>query len=145
MKSLSNVLMVALLATAGASSSVGCKKENAAPAAKAEAPLTSMSVTDLEASIARGDCIPVDANSDATRKRMGLVPGAVKLSDSETFAASELPADKSKSLVFYCGGEQCNASHVAARRAMAIGYANVKIMSAGISGWVEAGKKVQTL
>lgn len=142
MKVIAKFFVVGLLA-AGAIS--GCKKDTAAPAAKAEAPLTSVSVTDLEASLARGECVPVDANSDATRKRMGLVPGAVKLSDSDTFAASELPADKAKNLVFYCGGEQCKASHTAARRAIAAGYPNVKIMSAGISGWVDAGKKVQTL
>ncbi len=136
-------LFVVGLVTAGAIG--GCKKQDAAPAAKAEAPLTSVSVTELEASLARGECLPVDANSDATRKRMGMVPGAVKLSDSDTFVSTELPADKAKSLVFYCGGEQCKASHTAARRAIAAGYPNVKIMSAGISGWVDAGKKVQTL
>ena len=142
MRSIAKLFVVGLL-TAGAMG--GCKKQDAAPSAKAEAPLTSVSVTDLEASLERGECIPVDANSDATRKRMGLVPGAVKLSDSDTFAAAELPADKTKNLVFYCGGEQCKASHTAARRAIAAGYPNVKIMSAGISGWVDAGKKVQTL
>ncbi|MBP9086978.1 MAG: rhodanese-like domain-containing protein [Kofleriaceae bacterium] len=142
MNALAKMFVVGLLA-AGAIG--GCKKPNAAPAAKAEAPLTSVSVSDLEASLARGECVPVDANSDATRKRMGIIPGAVKLSDSDTFATSELPADKAKHLVFYCGGEQCQASHTAARRAIAAGYANVKIMSAGISGWVDAGKKVQTL
>ena len=142
MKVIAKFFVVGLLA-AGAIG--GCKKDGAATAAKAEAPLTSVSVTDLEASLARGECVPVDANSDATRKRMGLVPGAVKLSDSDTFAASELPTDKAKNLVFYCGGEQCKASHTAARRAIAAGYPNVKIMSAGISGWVDAGKKVQTL
>lgn len=142
MKNIAKLFVVGLL-TAGAIG--GCKKQAPAPSAKAEAPLTSMSVTELEASLARGECVPVDANSDATRKRMGMVPGAVKLSDSDTFAATELPADKAKSLVFYCGGEQCKASHTAARRAIAAGYPNVKIMSAGISGWVDAGKKVQTL
>jgi rhodanese-related sulfurtransferase len=73
---------------------------------------------------------------------MGIIPGAVLISDAQTFSATELPADKSQGLVFYCGGEMCKASHVAAQRAMAEGYSNVKIMSAGIAGWASAGKKV---
>ncbi|MBA3502772.1 MAG: rhodanese-like domain-containing protein, partial [Deltaproteobacteria bacterium] len=45
----------------------------------------------------------VDCNSEKTRKKVGILPGAV-LIDDETFTASELPSDKSTKLVFYCGG-----------------------------------------
>jgi len=34
------------------------------------------------------------------------------------------------------------ASHQAARRAVEAGYTNVSVMSAGITGWHEAGKPV---
>jgi rhodanese-related sulfurtransferase len=35
------------------------------------------------------------------------------------------------------------ASHEAARRAVAAGYTDVSVMSAGITGWRTAGKPVQ--
>ena len=67
--------------------------------------------------------MPVDANGETTRKKMGVVPGAVLLTDSESVRRSrELPADKGKALVFYCANTQCGASHEAAERAMTAGY-----------------------
>jgi rhodanese-related sulfurtransferase len=73
------------------------------------------------------------------------VPGSILLTDSEDYAWSELPADKSKPLVFYCGNLECPSSHVAARRAIAEGYADVHVMPDGIAGWVKAGKKTASL
>jgi len=35
------------------------------------------------------------------------------------------------------------ASHDAARRAASLGYADVRVMSAGIDGWLAAGKPVE--
>ena len=102
-------------------------------------------VDEVERLLADGACQAVDANGAGTRKRMGVVPGAVLLSDYESFAPSELPADKSKALVFYCANEHCGASHEAAARALTAGYTRVRVMPAGIAGWVKAGKKVASL
>jgi rhodanese-related sulfurtransferase len=55
----------------------------------------------------------------------------------------DLPADKSATLVFYCGGEKCMACHKAAEMALELGYKNVNIMPAGISGWEKAKKKLE--
>ena len=135
------ILLAALLALgAGAACSKSADKtgEHAS-----KVPL--ISVNEVDQKLAKGDCIPVDANGDRTRKRLGVVPGAVLLTDSEAFSLSELPADKSKELVFYCGSKTCGASHEAAGRALTAGYTNVKVMGEGIAGWVSAGKKVQTL
>jgi hypothetical protein len=33
---------------------------------------------------------------------MGVVPGAILVTDDESYAATELPADKTTKLVFYC-------------------------------------------
>lgn len=135
------ILLAAVLAL-GASSA--CSKSSDKTAEKASSvPL--VSVDEMDQKLAQGDCVPVDANGTGTRKKMGVVPGAVLLSDSEAFALSELPADKAKELVFYCGSTQCGASHDAAHRALTAGYTNVKVMGEGIAGWVKAGKKVQTL
>jgi len=70
------------------------------------------------------------------------VPGAVPL-DPSTFQAAELPADKASPLVFYCSNLLCRKAPNAARRAEGMGYTNVSVMSAGISGWLSAGLPVE--
>lgn len=41
-------------------------------------------------------------------------------------------------LVFYCSNPLCRKAPNAARRAKQMGYHNVQVMSAGISGWLNA-------
>jgi len=118
----------------------GCSKSTS-PDLVAASKVTEVTIEELDGQIANGDCTPVDANGDATRKKMGVIPGAVLLSDSDTFNAKELPADKSRQLVFYCANTHCGASHEAAGKAMTAGYKNVKVLPEGIAGWVKAGKK----
>ena len=65
------------------------------------------------------------------------VPGALNL-DPVNYTAADLPADKQSGLVFYCSNPMCRKAPNAARRAKALGYANVKVMSAGITGWLAA-------
>jgi rhodanese-related sulfurtransferase len=111
-----------------------------------EAPkaIASISIDDLEKKLAANECQAVDANGDATRKKLGVIPGAVLLTDYDTFGMSELPADKSKPLVFYCANTHCGASEEAAKRARMAGY-TVKVLPEGIAGWVKAGKKVTNI
>jgi rhodanese-related sulfurtransferase len=123
-----------------------CSKKDSKPTAETQpaSKVPVATVDDVAQALAQGACTPVDANGDKTREKMGVVPGAVLLSDSEVFALSELPADKSRALVFYCANTHCGASHEAAERALTAGYTNVKVMPAGIAGWVAAGKQVQS-
>jgi rhodanese-related sulfurtransferase len=65
------------------------------------------------------------------------VPGALNIDPIE-FQETDLPADKNSSLVFYCSNLFCRKAPNAARRAKSIGYSNVKVMSAGISGWLSS-------
>ena len=65
------------------------------------------------------------------------VPGATHL-DRPDYAANELPAQKDSLLVFYCSNPLCRKAPNAARRAKGFGYTNVQVMSAGISGWLNA-------
>lgn len=65
------------------------------------------------------------------------VPGARNL-DPVGYAESDLPADKSSTLVFYCSNFMCRKAPNAARRAEQMGYRDVHVMSAGISGWLSA-------
>lgn len=66
------------------------------------------------------------------------VPGALNL-DAASYAAGDLPADREASLVFYCSNPFCRKAPNAARRAEQLGYRDVRVMSAGIQGWLGAG------
>jgi rhodanese-related sulfurtransferase len=136
MRILSLITTVALASVAV--TTVGCSK--AAQAAPAE-----VTVEQLATQLAGQRVRPVDANGPKTRSDIGVIPGAVLLTDYETFAASELPSDKAQPLVFYCANEQCGASHEAAHRAVALGYRDVKVLPAGIMGWSHAGQRVEKL
>jgi rhodanese-related sulfurtransferase len=82
----------------------------------------------------------LDANNPDTRREYGIVPGASLLSGARDYPASELPGDRTRKLVFYCGGIMCRASDAAAARAIGFGYRDVNIMRAGIRGWKTAGE-----
>ncbi|MBV8762656.1 MAG: rhodanese-like domain-containing protein [Deltaproteobacteria bacterium] len=118
----------------------GCTKDTAP-----HHTVANVSVDQADQQLTTGTAQAVDANGDATRKRMGVVPGAVLLTDSESFQLSELPKDKGKPLVFYCANTACGASHQAAEKALTAGYEHVEVMSDGIAGWVRAGKKTQSI
>lgn len=64
------------------------------------------------------------------------VPGALNLAPD--FDADTLPADPGRPLVFYCSNPLCRKAPNAARRAKSLGYTNVRVMSAGIAGWLGA-------
>lgn len=103
--------------------------------------LTVAQVSDLMAS--DGEAVVCDANGADTREKYGVVPGAVLLSHYADYDVSELPAEKTRKVVFYCASEACSAAPKAARRAVAQGYSNVYVMPAGIKGWVKAEKPVE--
>jgi rhodanese-related sulfurtransferase len=76
----------------------------------------------------------VNSRQSWTRAR---VPGASNL-DPANFSDGDLPQDKGGALVFYCSNPMCRKAPSAARRAKRLGYTNVQVMSAGITGWVDA-------
>jgi len=53
--------------------------------------------------------------------------------------ANLLPEDKDQLLVFYCGGPACGMSTMASATAAQAGYKNIKVMLAGVEGWIKAG------
>ena len=87
----------------------------------------------------------VDANGTDTRQKQGKIPGAILLSHFEKYDLAELPAAKDTKLVFYCANTHCGASHKGAEKAMLAGYTDVSVLPAGIAGWREAGKDVETV
>ena len=70
------------------------------------------------------------------------MPGAKWVKFNEV-KASDLPADKASTLVFYCANEHCEACHEGASSALALGYKNVFILPSGISGWEKAQKPTE--
>lgn len=126
---------------------IACSNSSTKPSAAAqhESNIPTVTVDELASKLDAGNSQAVDANGDQTRRKLGVVPGAVLLTDSEDFKLSELPSDKSRELVFYCANPQCGASHQAAAKAVAAGYSKVQVMPEGIAGWVKAGKKTQSI
>jgi rhodanese-related sulfurtransferase len=124
---------------------VTCVLGIACSSGEADKEVPSASIDDVSSWIAANQCTVVDANNTGTRKRMGVIPGATLLTSYDAYALGELPADKSRRLVFYCANEQCTASHVAAARARKEGWARVAVLPAGIAGWVGAGKPVDSI
>ena len=133
-----------LAAALAAISLTACTKAKDEVAAK-DVNVPEVTVDQLDAEITAKTAQAVDANGEATRRKMGVIPGAIMLPDSENWSPSELPSDKDKPLVFYCANTHCDASHEAAGKAISAGYKNVKVLPEGIAGWVKAGKKVQSI
>ena len=65
------------------------------------------------------------------------VPGALHL-DPLAYGERDLPRDKAAMLVFYCSNFLCRKAPNAAVRAKKMGYSDVRVLSAGISGWLDA-------
>ena len=78
----------------------------------------------------------IDVNSRSSWMT-ARVPGARNL-DPADYKDTDLPPDKDALLVFYCSNPLCRKAPNAARRARGMGYGNVQVMSAGISGWLAA-------
>jgi hypothetical protein len=83
----------------------GCAKDKDAgksgATAKATDNLPTMTIDDVEKALADKQAVAVDCNGDRTRKKNGVLPGAI-LTSEEDFPASELPPDKEMKLIFYC-------------------------------------------
>ena len=78
----------------------------------------------------------IDVNSPQSWAQ-ARVPGARNL-DPVGYVERDLPSEKSSTLVFYCSNYLCRKAPNAARRAEQMGYRDVRVMSAGISGWMGA-------
>jgi rhodanese-related sulfurtransferase len=101
-----------------------------------------VSVKELKKSIESKQVTVIDVNGSESFEK-GHIPGAIDFEASEEKLATLLPKDKNALIVAYCGGPKCMAYKQAAKKAEALGYKNVKHLSAGISGWKEAGEKTE--
>jgi rhodanese-related sulfurtransferase len=104
--------------------------------------LRTIPTEEVERLLAEGKAVVIDNNHPHVWAQ-GHVPSAIHL-DPGDYTEAGLPTDKSATLVFYCAGPLCPMAPGAARRAIKMGYQNVFVMSAGISGWLEENKPVET-
>jgi rhodanese-related sulfurtransferase len=101
-----------------------------------------LSVKELKKSIESKQVTVIDVNGTESFEKAHS-PGAIDFEANEEKLATLLPKDKNALIVAYCGGPKCMAYKQAAKKAEALGYKNVKHLSAGISGWKEAGEKTE--
>ena len=94
-----------LFSVAIALASTGCSKAGEkAPTAQDEPALPEMSVDEVAAGMDAKQLTVFDCNGVDTRKKHGVIPGAILVEDEEAYPASILPTDKAAKIVFYCGG-----------------------------------------
>lgn len=96
----------------------------------------SISPTELHRLLQDRQATVIDVNSRQSWEK-AHVPGALHF-DPVAWIEADLPPDKQAGLVFYCSNPICRKAPSAARRAKAMGYVNVRVLSAGITGWLAA-------
>jgi len=104
--------------------------------------LKTISPAELLTLTERGGVSVFDVNAFQSWER-NHVPTARHL-DPQRFEAAMLPQSRDAELVFYCSNPMCRKAPLAAKRARDLGYANVRVMSAGIQGWLNASLPVES-
>lgn len=144
--------------TAGVSTAVGTAKdgnevkvETAAVnlvKAVADGGYALIDTEELKAKVDAGDKMVIIDTMPADSFKGGRVPGAVnaelpkegEATPEQLAAFAELlPADKSETVVVYCGFVQCARSHIGAAYAIEQGYTDVVRYPGGIVAWQDAG------
>lgn len=98
--------------------------------------LKTISVGELRPLVEARTVTVIDVNSPQSWLS-ARVPGALHL-DPLSYESADLPYDKTAALVFYCSNSLCRKAPNAALRARAMGCIDVRVLSAGISGWLQA-------
>lgn len=82
----------------------------------------------------------IDSRPKERKYDLGHIPGAISVPDSQfdKLAAERLPSDKTAALFFYCEGLGCKLSNDSARKAITLGYTNVKVVPEGYPAWEKA-------
>jgi rhodanese-related sulfurtransferase len=89
----------------------------------------------------KADVLLIDSRPERRVKNEGSIPGAINISDTSfDKQVDKLPQDKSKEIIFFCQGFACDLSNKSAKKAMALGYKNVRTYAAGYPAWQAATK-----
>ena len=93
----------------------------------------------VASAVAKNSSVIIDARP-YKKYLAATIPGAISIPDTDLPAfAGRYPADKTTSIITFCGGYACHKSHVIANDLMAKGYTNVKVYSAGMPEWKKSG------
>jgi rhodanese-related sulfurtransferase len=101
-----------------------------------------ISVSEVKTLSESKKAVIIDVNGSESFAK-GRIPGALDYAAIKNNLIDALPKDKNTPIVAYCGGPKCKAYQSAAKAAEKLGYKNIKHMSAGISGWKEAGMRIE--
>ncbi len=104
--------------------------------------LNTVSPQELDRLRREGAATVIDVNAPSSWTA-AHVPGALNL-DPLAFEERDLPAQRDALLVFYCSNPLCRKAPNAALRARKMGRENVRVMSAGIKGWLSAKLPVES-
>jgi rhodanese-related sulfurtransferase len=78
----------------------------------------------------------IDSRPFRPKYLKGHIPTAMSIPDSQfKELEGKLPLDVNTPLIFYCGGFKCPLSHKSAKKAIRMGYTNVKVFAAGYPSW----------
>lgn len=107
----------------------------ASAVAQSEAPVKEITPQALSTMLGKVQVIDVN---EPDNFGFAHVPGA-HLMAYDAVTAEGLPIDHTTTLVFYCWSPECPAASMAARTAGGLGFTDVYCMTAGITGWQDAG------
>lgn len=80
----------------------------------------------------------IDSRPKRAKYDSGHIPMAVSIPDMEFDEnVGKLPKNKETLLIFYCEGVECKLSHNSAKKAVKLGYTNVKVFAEGFPGWMK--------
>jgi membrane protein DedA with SNARE-associated domain/rhodanese-related sulfurtransferase len=107
--------------------------------------LSRISVAELSTLISQGPIpVIVDARSPGSRRRDGMIPGAIPLEQlSVENIAAVIPADRE--VVVYCACPNEASAARFAKRLIRLGFVRVRPLQGGIHAWQDAGFSVDYL
>lgn len=118
-----------------------CLLASLALAAAAEYP--DISIKELKKAIKDKKVIVLDVNGSSSYAK-GHIPTAIDYASSKGELDKVLAKKEKDTLVVaYCGGPKCSAYKQGADKAKELGFTNIKHLSAGISGWLQAGEETE--
>ncbi|QLE87126.1 MULTISPECIES: rhodanese-like domain-containing protein [Shewanella] len=140
MKTKLSSIMFSLMFVAGIPNVFAGSGEPMGPATYHEIQLHTISMAEAESLLGQKDVLFFDVNTLELWAE-GFIPGATFINVDNW--QDLLPKEKDKVMVFYCANRLCNASEIAAREVMKLGYTNVRQMHDGIYGWRLSGRPTE--
>lgn len=108
--------------------------------AGAGAEVPAIGIEELESRVKKGDVLLLDANGSKYFAK-GHIPGAIDADARSGDLVAALGEDKARTIVVYCGADDCEAWQTVAEAVRSLGYTDIRHFPPGISGWIAAGKE----